>query len=51
MRHSDIYLWLRCVKLLPEEGKNMFFSDDYFNREVICNFEVSEMMKRAWRHR
>ena len=48
MRHSDIYLWLRCVKLLPEEGKNMFFSDDYFNREVICNFEVSEMMKRAW---
>lgn len=48
MRHSDIYLWLICVKLLPEEGKNMFFSDDYFNREVICNFEVSEMMKRAW---
>ena len=26
----------------------MFFSDDYFNREVICNFEVSEIMKRAW---
>ena len=26
----------------------MIFENDYFQKEIRCDFEVSEMMKRAW---
>ena len=26
----------------------MEFREDFFEKEILCDFEVSELMKRAW---